>query len=131
MKKSFGPALRDAGLRGSGVRFELPSDVYWSQLGFQKSVHSDGQEVRFTVNLSLILREEWTHQVAAKPYLGKRPTPTNHYGSADHARIGSLTPDRADKWWRIVRGAGSDAVRDDTLHDLLTYAVPWLRKRVA
>jgi hypothetical protein len=41
------------------------------------------------------------------------------------------TPDRADKWWRVVRGASSDDVRDDTLHDLLSYAVPWLRERVA
>jgi Domain of unknown function (DUF4304) len=106
--------------------------VYWAQLGFQKSVYSDGQEVRFTVNLSVILRDEWIRQEAAKPYLGQRPTPTNHYGSwADQARIGSLTPDRADKWWRVVRGASSDDVRDDTLHDLLTYAVPWLRERVA
>jgi hypothetical protein len=131
MKKSFGPALREVGLRGSGGRFELPSDVYWAQLGFQKSAYSDGQEIRFTVNLSVILRDEWTQQTEAKPYLGARPTPTNHYGSwADQARIGTRTPEGADKWWRIVRGVASDDVRDDALHDLLTYAVPWLRERV-
>jgi hypothetical protein len=51
MKSAFSPALREARLRGSNGRFELPSDVYWAQLGFQKSMYSDGQEVRFTVNL--------------------------------------------------------------------------------
>jgi hypothetical protein len=33
MKTTFAPALRAAGLRGSSGRFELPSDIYWAQLG--------------------------------------------------------------------------------------------------
>lgn len=37
MKRVFAPALREAGLKGSGGRFELPSQKYWAQLGFQKS----------------------------------------------------------------------------------------------
>jgi hypothetical protein len=117
-------------MRGSGGRFELPSDVYWAQLGFQKSAFSDGREVRFTVNLSVIRRDEWAKQAEAKPYLGERPTPNTHYGAwADQTRIGSLTPGGEDKWWRIVRGARPNDVRDDALHDLMNYAVPWLHER--
>ena len=33
MKESFAPALRAAGLKGSGGRFEFPSEKYWSLLG--------------------------------------------------------------------------------------------------
>lgn len=80
MKTVFAPALRGAGLRGSNGRFELPSDLYWAQLGFQKSVYSCADEVRFTVNISVISRAEWASQSAAKPYLGKRPRPSAHYG---------------------------------------------------
>lgn len=40
MKASFAPALRGVGLKGSGGRFELPSEKYWAQLGFQKSAYS-------------------------------------------------------------------------------------------
>lgn len=46
-----------------------------AQLGFQKSAYSDGQESRFTVNLSVIRRDEWATRASAKPYLGQRPTP--------------------------------------------------------
>ena len=121
MKNAFAPALRAEGMRGSGGRFELPSATYWAQLGFQKSQYSDGQEVRFTVNLSVIDRAEWDTQVAKHPYLGPRPTPTSHYDRwARQQRIGLLNPDRADKWWRLVRGEQPAAVRDDVLHDLLT-----------
>lgn len=128
MKLAFAPALRKAGLRGSGGRFELPSERFWAQLGFQKSAYSDGQELRFTVNLSVINRDEWDRQVKAKPYLGAKPTPTVHYGSwAEQVRIGRITAVGEDKWWRILRGVDSTSVRDDALHDLLIYGVPWLR----
>jgi hypothetical protein len=131
MKTAFAPALRAAGLRGSGGRFELPSERYWAQLGFQKSAYSSGDELRFTVNVSVIPRDEWARQSAAKPYLGKQPKPNTEYGAwAQRVRIGHLVPSKGDKWWRIIRGSDADAVRDDTLHDLLTYAVPWLRQQI-
>jgi hypothetical protein len=131
MRATFGPALRTQGLRGSGGRFHLPTDVYWAQLGFQKSAFSDGQEVRFTVNLSVIRRDVWAEQTAAQPHLGEEPSPNTKYGAWAHqVRIGKLTPDGEDKWWRIVRGVASTDVRDDAVHDLLTLGVPWLRKRL-
>jgi hypothetical protein len=131
MKTAFAPALRDAGLRGSNGRFELPSETYWAQLGFQKSAYSDGHELRFTVNLSVIRREEWDAQAATKSYLGKRPTPSTLYGNwADQVRIGMLTPGGGDHWWRIVRGMDAEAVRDDALSELLSYGVPWLREHI-
>jgi hypothetical protein len=86
---------------------------------------------RRTPRLSVISRADWDIQKAARPYLGRQPTPTTHYGPwADQARIGQLTPARADKWWRIARGAATEPVEADALADLLTYAVPWLTERI-
>jgi hypothetical protein len=128
MKNTFAPALRAAGLRGSNGRFEVPSDSHWVHLGFQKSVYSDQQELRFTINLSVIRRDEWTNQIAARPYLGKRPTPNTVYGPwADQIRIGTLTAGGDDKWWRIVRGKDVAPVADDALPDMLV-GVQWLRQ---
>jgi hypothetical protein len=130
MKSVFAPALRRAGLRGSSGRFALPSDLNWAQLGFQKSAYNSGDEVRFTVNLSVIRRDEWESQRATKPHLGKEPSPNTKYGSwASQIRIGHLTPDGDDKWWRIIRGADIDPVRDDALADLVNLGVPWLIAR--
>ena len=109
MKTTFAPALRAVGLRGSNGRFELPSDVYRAQLGFQKSSCDGPDEVRFAVNLSVIGRAEGESQRADKPYLGKRPTPTTHYRAwAEQVRIGQLTPVGGDKGWRIIRGPRSN-----------------------
>lgn len=131
MKTTVGPALRAVGMRGSAGRFEFPSNAVWAQLGFQKSAYSDGQEVRFTMNLSVIPRQTWADQAATTPHLGERPSPSIRYGSwADQTRLGLLTPQGEDTWWRIIRGSEPADALDGAMHDLMTYAVPWLRERL-
>ncbi|WP_091074744.1 DUF4304 domain-containing protein [Microlunatus sagamiharensis] len=132
MKTAFAPFLRERGFRGSSGRFELPSDTHWAQLGFQKSAYSDRAELRFTINLSVISRNEWAQQLQANPHLGARPTPTISYGSwADQTRIGMLIPPPGDKWWRIIGGSNVTPVRDDVLTDLDAYAIPWIVAQAA
>jgi hypothetical protein len=132
MKSVFAPALREAGLKGSNGRFELPSTEYWAQLGFQKSTYSDRQEVRFTVNLSVIERERWEQEVAARTHLGRRPTPSLTYGSFQAAaRLGQLVTGGEDLWWHLVRGEDSSEVARSVRDALVNLAVPWLRNRTS
>jgi hypothetical protein len=51
VKQSLSPALRSLGFTGSGGRYSLRNEDCWVLVGFQKSAYSDGDEVRFTVNL--------------------------------------------------------------------------------
>lgn len=127
MKESFAPALRATGLKGSGGRFELPSEKYWSQLGFQKSSHSDTSVVKFTVNLSVIGREVWAEQASTRTHRGKKPAPSTFYGSwADQIRIGRLTTTGEDLWWTLNRGDDPSPVEEQVVGTLLDLAVPWL-----
>ena len=127
MKESFAPALRAVGLKGSGGRFELPSEKYWAQLGFQKSAYSDSQVLQFTVNLSVISRDVWAEQRAAKPHLGTKPKPSTFYGSwAEQVRVGQLTPSGEDLWWWLNRGDDPRPVADQVVSTLVETAVPWL-----
>ena len=127
MKESFAPALREVGLKGSGGRFELPSEKYWAQLGFQKSAFSDSAALAFTVNLSVIGREVWAEHAAAQPHLGKRPKPSTFYGSwAEQVRIGGLMPSGEDLWWELNRGDDPNAIAKEVVSTLRDVAVPWL-----
>jgi hypothetical protein len=127
IKATFTPALRNAGLKGSGGRFELPSERYWAQLGFQKSAYSDADTLQFTVNLSVISRDAWAELAAAKPHLGKKPSPSTFYGSwAEQTRIGTLTASGEDLWWQLRRGEDPGPVAEQVLSALLDLAVPWL-----
>lgn len=128
MKERFAPYLREAGFRGSGGRFRLPSESHWAQVGFQKSVYSDRRELRFTVNLSCVSQAEWESQRAAKPYLSEIPRPGTFYGKwVHHTRLGALVPDGGDKWWSLSPGQDPEPVVADLLHDLENYGIPWLR----
>jgi hypothetical protein len=127
MKRSFGPALRAVGLKGSGGRFELPSERYWSLLGFQKSAFSDSDALKFTVNLSVISRELWAGRASSQPHLGKKPAPSLHHGSwAQQVRIGRLTPSGQDLWWLLRPGEDPGPVNDQVVSTLVDIAVPWL-----
>lgn len=132
MKEAFAPALRTAGLRGSGGRFELPSDEFWAQLGFQKSAYSDSNTLKFTINLSVIGRAVWAEQAAKKPYLGKKPSPLIHYGDwADQIRIGALTTSSEDLWWWLHAGDDPRPVEQEVVAMLVGLAVPWLIARAS
>jgi hypothetical protein len=130
MKRSFAPALRGMGFKGSSGRFELPSERYWTQLGFQKSAFSDSASTKFTVNLSVIAREVWAEHSAARPHLGSKPKPSTFYGSwAQQVRIGRLTPSDEDLWWWLHQGDDPDPVGEQVVSTLLDVAVPWLVAR--
>jgi len=130
MKRSFGPALRALGLKGSSGRFELPSERYWSLLGFQKSAFSDSDSLKFTVNLSVISRDAWAEQASSDPQLGKKPAPSVFYGSwAEQVRIGRLTPSKEDLWWWLRRGEDPRLVADEVVTTLVDIAVPWLASK--
>jgi hypothetical protein len=132
MKETFAPALRQIGLKGSGGRFDLPADQHWVLLGFQKSAYSDSNEVQFTVNLAVIDRAVWLEQVAARPHLGKRPSPGTLYGAwADQTRIGALIPPGDDLWWRLIRGQDSEPIAASVVSALRDTAVPWLLARAS
>jgi hypothetical protein len=130
MKGSFAPALRAVGFKGSGGRFELPSERYWTQLGFQRSAFSDSAALKFTVNLSVIGREIWAEKAASDPHRGTKPKPSTFYGSwAEQVRIGRLTPSGGDLWWWLRRGDDPAPIGEQVLATLLDVAVPWLVAR--
>ena len=128
VKDTLSPALRALGFKGSAGRYSMPCSDCWALLGFQKSAYSDAVEVQFTINLLVVNKSAWNAARQEAPHLPERPTPTTWYGEpAAQARIGDLTPEGEDKWWRVYSPANMAAVGNDVLHDITEYALPWLR----
>jgi hypothetical protein len=110
----------------------MKSETHWPLLGFPKSAYSDRSEVRFTVNLLVVRRDEWEELVARAPHYGPNPTPTITYPApVRHARVGQLAEDPADKWWRIYPRQDLDLLMSDLQGDLLGSALPWMRQQIA
>jgi hypothetical protein len=131
VKDTLSPALRALGFKGSGGRYSMPCSDCWALLGLQKSAYSDAADVQFTINLLVANKSAWGAARQERHQLPERPTATTLYGEpASQMRIGELTPEGADKWWRVHSRAHTAAVGNDVVHDIREYALPWLRHQI-
>lgn len=151
LRDDIAPALRREGLRGSGTSYVLPNPTVWAQVGFQKSMSSSTDVVRFTINLKVTDKASWDEQrrdhsaVKDTPPLGIDPDAwnarrleesyypprpaANTLGYGRYKRIGQLLPSPGDQWWDLTVD-NADEVIGIALHALLTYGLPWLRREV-
>lgn len=131
MRLHVAPALRDLGFKGSGAVFNLPEAGFWASVGFQRSVYSDRDEVRFTANLTVVSRSVWQAIRAEKPYLPERPAPNTFYGrSVWQERIGGLLPGGEDKWWHLGPDTDLEALARDVVAAISDFGLPAMRARI-
>jgi dihydrofolate reductase len=87
--------------------------------------------VQFTINLIVVGRASWDAMRQERPHLPERPSAGVLFGGAvAQTRIGVLTTEGEDKWWRIYDGVDQKAVAADVIHDVRAFALPWLRARI-
>jgi hypothetical protein len=136
LRDEVAPALHALGLKGSGQRYELPSDDYWAIVGFQKSKWSDAAEVAFTLNLTVASRLGWAEARTMRPSLPERPSPTRTLYGADvdqriwQARIGLLLGEQIDRWWKVTAGQNTRALAAELIDVIREQALPALRERM-
>ena len=138
MKEDVAPRLRELGFKGSGQRFELPSEDFWALIGFQKSQWGSKEEVSFTVNITVASRRRWDEARQTRPYLGERPAPNSLYTAPKLAmqdyiwqsRIGFLLPAGTDWWWELDPATDTRQLADDVVSAIRDYALPAMRERL-
>jgi hypothetical protein len=131
VKEVLSPGLRGLRLKGSGGRYSLDAPNCWALLSLQKSTYSDAAEAQFTVDLLVANRADWAAARVERPYLPERPSASTTYGEpAIDERIGMLTPEPADKWWRVYPGFDQSAVPTDVLDDIQEFAIPSLSQQL-
>ncbi|WP_292848794.1 DUF4304 domain-containing protein [uncultured Microbacterium sp.] len=101
-------------------------------MGFQQSWCSISAEMRFTVNLLTVRRDEGGSLIAQRPHCGAKHSASTLYGeSVRSTRIGHLLEHREDKWWRVYEEQDMDRVRADVVIAIVEQGLPWLRNQVA
>lgn len=132
MRDEVAPRLRALGFKGSGQRFTLPSETHWAFVGFQRSAWSDRTALRFTINLTVVSKEEWKRARADHSYLGERPQANAAAGGpAWDERIGFLMPERRDHWWSMGAGEPSEGVAAGVIDAVERFALPELLRQIA
>jgi hypothetical protein len=133
MRQQVAPALRDLGLKGSGQVFSIPSDRYWALIGFQKSVGSTSEAVKFTVNLQVVSRDDWAKASEAQRWRGAKPKANVRPGlpGAWGERIGALMPSGNDHWWWVEPDRPTEQVADEVVAALRDHGLPVMKRRMA
>lgn len=114
------PFLHDRGFKRSKSTFHRPVAANWQVVNFQKSVYSDRDAVRFTVNLAVGLDRlrEGVHDWAED----KRPPEARCHL---RERLGRLVSDR-DVWWDVRPGLELASLAEAVTLALERYGLPWL-----
>ena len=107
-------------------------------LGFQKSQWSTATTVRFTVNITVVGREDWATGRATWPKLpepprvnwGLPPMMQAAFEGYWHTRIGFLMPGGRDRWWNVEAGTAASDVAEAVVADIQEFAITAMRERM-
>ena len=132
LRQEVAPALRRLGFKGSGQRYELPSETHWAIVGFQKFSWSDRDRVEFTLNVQVIGRNEWERARAEQPYLGVKPSANAYGGVGWEKRVADIVPGHSagDLTWTVTAGAPTEPLAGDVVAMIADYVVPAIRRRI-
>ena len=131
VKRHLSPAFRDRGWKGSGGRYQFPSDTHWIQAGLQSSSWNDRDHVRFTMNLGIVSRAGWAEMVTAGRASHDAPNANVHFGApADGARLGGLASDTSrDEWFEVTPKTDLVELAKKVMDDFDRFAQPWFAER--
>jgi hypothetical protein len=131
LKEEIAPALRRLGFRGSGQRFELRSETHWAVIGFQKFTWSDQDNVEFTLNLTVVGRDQWARAREERPHLPAKPSGNVFANVGWEGRVADVIPDSSgDVTWAVSEATPAEAVAAEVVGVITDYVLPAFRKHI-
>jgi hypothetical protein len=101
--------------KGSMLRATLVSAV--ALIEFQRSDKSTAEAIEFTVNLGIALTRLLDGAAAGRPSMRDAHL---------RIRLGMVTPEKSDKWWRIASTADASIVASNVATSLALSGIPYL-----
>ena len=96
----------------------------WPQvINIQLSGFNTAEEAKFTINVGISIpafRAAWGSPAATGTL--------KEYDCELRSRIGSLLPNKNDKWWTVSSVSDPEELLREVLGDISAYALPWLSK---
>ncbi|MCV2357309.1 DUF4304 domain-containing protein [Paucibacter sp. B2R-40] len=113
--------LREAGFKKSGRRFKRDVGEVRLFLDVQASQWNRDQSASFTINLAV-----FAPSVLRKLGEDVGDAPNSEAGCTWLDRIGFLTPEKKDLWWKLDSAESVKDVSSRVLETVHRYAIPWL-----
>lgn len=109
--------LRPLGYGKRGQIFEKETSELVYLIGLQKSLGSTQQEIKVTVNLAI-----WVKSLAS--IRADKPEKSNVWDAHWRERIGFLSPENKDKWWRVKTEDEAQRVSKEICEKVQKYGIP-------
>jgi uncharacterized protein DUF4304 len=120
----FVPLLKQEGFRKRGRTFHRKIAHVSQIVNVQASRNNIGADGSFTLNLGVYFPAvDLSVRGAAVPDVPKE------YDCTLRERIGSLLPDRTDKWWKLAPGTDYRAISDEICAAWTQAGKPWFERR--
>jgi len=111
--------LEPEGFKKKGLTFFQDHGDVVHLIGMQKSLGSTDREIKVTTNLGVWIR-------ALAPIRAGKPDPPRLSDAHWRQRIGTLLPERTDKWWSADSPANAKTVSISIVEALSKYGLPAL-----
>ncbi|WP_445370109.1 DUF4304 domain-containing protein (plasmid) [Methylomonas sp. HW2-6] len=130
LKDSVAPKLREYGLKGSGQNYTIKSDKHWALIGLQKSMFSDSNGLKFTINLYVVPKEDWESARQKLSYLPVKPSANIHWPVGWVKRIGYLMPQGEDYWWSVDSTTNLQGLVSEVVDAICNKAIPAIQQQI-
>jgi hypothetical protein len=122
VKAAIVPQLRPLGFKKAGRTFRRQAERCVQVLNVQASAWSSADELRFTINLGVFFPEVSELTGAQQPSAAGPTEPQCQL----RERIGTLLPERNDRWWELRVGSDPGHVIAEVREAVRAFGLPWL-----
>jgi hypothetical protein len=129
----LGPGLRELGFTGNGPTFRRGLGQACAHVDLVSETAADHRSVRFTLDVGVSRRDEWTESLRVRPYYLRRQAPGAGRQWTWHDRIGRLVRvgglSVGELWWDLAAGQSFDSIAGDVVTMVREFALPAIADR--
>jgi hypothetical protein len=117
------PYLKTQGFKKAGRNFHRKDEHSIAVINVQASTGNAGEQGQFTLNIG-----RYFPAIAELMGTSIASDIPKEYESTIRARIGNVTPNKNDYWWKFSPQVGNYDISKEVLQFVASYAIPWLAK---
>jgi hypothetical protein len=124
------PGLRVLGFVGAGRRYRMEIDGHLAEILILESQPLTTDRIRFTLQLRVLGRDEWTEQLRVRPYSAAKPASLPGWTAPIGALISVGGYPVGELWWELEVGKPFDALAREVLTILRSFGIPAISHQI-
>ena len=121
IKEGLAPLLKNSGFKKKARNFYREFENRIEVINVQASQWNEGNEGQFTINVGVYYPD--ISEITDAPPVKGMP---KEYDCTVRERIGLLTPENQDKWWKVDGSVNDQEIAENVAYKVKELCLPWL-----